>query len=99
MQRLESVLNSIVETKNKTAETNLDGSSMGLDLLQLCRFATERSPMPIAFVEGPIHRLIYANPAFCTLCNKEREAVMGLPFCDLVRQDARNQSQTLLDRV
>src|SRR5258706_11470430 len=82
MQRLESVLNSIVETKNKTAETNLDSSGMGLDLLQLCRFATERSPMPIAFVEGPGHRLIYANPAFCTVCNKDREAAVGPPLFD-----------------
>src|SRR5258708_23865672 len=88
-----------MDIKNQAAEDKADGSGMGLDLLQLCRFATERSPMPIAFVEGPSHRLIYANPAFCILCGLNRESVMGKFFCSLIHKNSRNESQALLDRV
>jgi two-component system CheB/CheR fusion protein len=46
----------------------------------------ERSPVPMAELEGPGHIVRYVNPAFCRLAGKPREALVGHPFAETVQE-------------
>ncbi|HEX5282314.1 MAG TPA: PAS domain S-box protein [Micropepsaceae bacterium] len=46
----------------------------------------ERSPVAMAEVEGEQHLVRYANPAFCRLVRKSREALAGRPFAEAMRE-------------
>jgi PAS domain-containing protein len=37
----------------------------------------ERSPVPLAELEGPHHIMRYVNPAFCRLLGKSKAALIG----------------------
>ena len=54
------------------------------DLPDLCHSLLERSPVPMAELEGVGHVLRYVNPAFCRLVGKSKEALLGTPFADTV---------------
>ncbi len=57
----------------------------------------ERSPAPMAEVEGAGHILRYVNPAFCRLVGKSTEALLGTSFTDTVQ--AGESCLALLERV
>ena len=68
-----------------------------LDLLDLCHSLMERSPMPMAELEGVGHVMRYVNPAFCRLVGKSTEALIGKPFAETVQEG--DKCLVLLDRV
>ncbi len=78
-------------------ETGTDEATF--DLLRLCRYATEQSPLPMIATEGPTHIVCYANPAFCRLAGKEREELIGRPISEAVPEGDENGCRALLDRV
>jgi PAS domain S-box-containing protein len=51
----------------------------------------------MATMEGAEHRVRYVNPAFCRLMSKEREALIGKPFAEILPE--RGGCLALLDRV
>lgn len=55
-----------------------------LDLQSLSRQVTERSPLPMAAMEGSTHIVRYVNPAFCRLVSRESEELIGVPFARAV---------------
>ena len=57
----------------------------------------ERSPVPLAELEGAEHRVRYANPAFCRLVGKSREELLRRPFAESVQEGDR--CLDVLDRV
>ena len=57
----------------------------------------ERSPVPMAEVEGVGHVMRYVNPAFCRLVGKSKEELIGKPFADTVQEG--DACLALLDRV
>lgn len=69
-----------------------------LDLLDFCHSLMERSPMPMAELEGVGHVIRYVNPAFCRLIGKSPEALIGKPFAETVRE-GDEECLVLLDRV
>ena len=60
-----------------------------LDPPGLCRGITERSPLPMAAVEGMKHIVRHVNPAFCRLVGKKREELIGSPFALAVSEAGR----------
>lgn len=56
-----------------------DTSPVGL--ARFCSSLNELSPVAIAAVDGPFHILAYANPAFCKLFDRNKEQLVGKPFC------------------
>ena len=54
------------------------------DLQSLSRQVTERSPLPMAALEGATHLVRYVNPAFCRLVRKKSEELVGIPFARAV---------------
>ncbi|MGH6678218.1 MAG: PAS domain-containing protein [Bradyrhizobium sp.] len=57
----------------------------------------ERSPVPMAELRGAGHVVQYANPAFCRLTDKSKEALVGTPFAEAM-QDG-DTCLAMLDRV
>ena len=57
----------------------------------------ERSPVPMAELEGPSHIIRYVNPAFCRLLGKPEAALTGQPFAETMEDN--NGCLALLDRV
>jgi diguanylate cyclase (GGDEF)-like protein/PAS domain S-box-containing protein len=55
------------------------------------------SPLPMAEVEGSRHLLRYANPAFCLLCGKPREELIGRVLSDIAMTEENFLAS--LDRV
>lgn len=55
-----------------------------LDLQSLSRQVTERSPLPMAAMEGSTHIVRYVNPTFCRLVSRESEELIGVPFARAV---------------
>ena len=56
------------------------------ELPAACHSLMERSPVPMAELEGPAHVARYVNPAFCRLTGKSREALTGRPFAETVQE-------------
>lgn len=67
------------------------------DLPELCHSLMERSPVPMAEMEGAGHILRYVNPAFCRLVGKNKEALVGKPFAKSAQE--ADTYLALLDRV
>ena len=67
------------------------------DLSSLCVAVTEHSPWPMATVEGASHIVCYVNPAFCRLLEKEKAALLGKPFREILPKN--DECVALLDRV
>lgn len=63
----------------------------------LCHSLMERSPVPMAELEGAGHIIHYINLAFCRLVGKNREALLGKPFADTVQEGDR--CLDIFDRV
>jgi PAS domain S-box-containing protein len=57
----------------------------------------ERSPVPMAELEGPDHIMRYVNPSFCRLLGKSTAALTGKPFGETMQE--KNGCLALLDRV
>jgi len=53
-------------------------------LWHLLRHLIEASPLPMAAVEGPQHRVRSMNPAFCRVIGAARDGVIGRPFAEVV---------------
>lgn len=68
-----------------------------LDLPEACHSLMERSPVPLAELEGAGHIVRYVNAAFCQLTGKSREALIGTPFA-ATAQDG-DTCLAVLDRV
>ena len=49
----------------------------------------ERSPVPMAELEGPSHIMRYVNPAFCRLHGKSKAALTGKPFAETMEDKNR----------
>ena len=47
----------------------------------------ERSPVPMAELEGPHHIMRYVNPAFCRLHGKSKAALTGKPFAETMEDN------------
>jgi PAS domain S-box-containing protein len=62
----------------KGAKSGVDSHTP--DLQSLSRQVTERSPLPMAALEGATHLVHYVNPAFCRLVAKKSEELVGIPF-------------------
>jgi PAS domain S-box-containing protein len=56
------------------------------DLRQACHALMERSPMPMAELEGEGHIVRYVNPAFCRLVGKPEKTLVASPFAETVRE-------------
>ena len=52
------------------------------DLSAVCRSLLARSPVAVAEMEGVAQIVRYANPAFCRLMAKSKEALVGGPLSD-----------------
>jgi PAS domain S-box-containing protein len=61
-------------------------SSPTPDLPEACHSLMERSPVPMAELEGAGHIVRYVNPAFCRLSGKSKEALVGHPFAETVQE-------------
>jgi PAS domain S-box-containing protein len=57
----------------------------------------EQSPVPMAELEGAGHLVRYANPAFCRLTGKSKEALAGRPFAEAMQEG--DTCLAALDRV
>jgi PAS domain S-box-containing protein len=79
--------------------TRTDSKEQTTDLLRLCRYTTEYSPLPLVVAEGSAHIVQYANPAFCALCGKTSEELIGRSYAEVVQEGTENGSLALLDRV
>jgi PAS domain S-box-containing protein len=69
------------------------------DLVSLCRYFSEQSPLPAVAVEGATHIVRYLNPAFSRLVGKERSELIARPFWEAVPEGEGNGCLSLLDRV
>jgi signal transduction histidine kinase len=67
------------------------------DLLQLCTSLHERSPIPMAAVQGPLHSLCYVNSAFEELLKKPKPQLIGKGFREIMLATA--ECVAALDRV
>jgi signal transduction histidine kinase len=52
-------------------------------LSSLCLAILDRSPLPMAAVQGPNHIICYANPAFCQLASKSGAQLLAKSFCEI----------------
>ena len=57
----------------------------------------DHSPLPMATVEGAMHILCYANPAFCRLIGKTRDELAGRPLREMLPEMV--ECPAALDRV
>ena len=69
------------------------------DLVSLCRYFSEHSPLPQVAVEGATHVVRYFNPAFSRLVGKGRRELIGHHFSEAVPEGEENGCLSLLDRV
>jgi PAS domain S-box-containing protein len=67
------------------------------DLPEACYSLMERSPVPMAKLEGTGHIICYANPAFCLLVGRSKEALVGRPFAETAQEG--DGCLTVLERV
>jgi hypothetical protein len=56
----------------------------------------DRSPLPIAELEGPRHIVRQANAGFCQLIGKAKEAIIGRPYTEVMLDGG---SVVVIDRV
>lgn len=77
----------------------LDAAGPARPIPRLCRYLSERSPLPTVAVEGTTHVVAYLNPAFSRLVGKGREDLVGRPFAEAVPEGENNGCLGLLDRV
>lgn len=89
----------VAETTAGTGMDQGDIPEATPDPLQLCRYLTERSPLPVAAAEGLTHIVRYVNPAFCRLVGKANEELIGSPFALAIPEGEENGCLSLLDRV
>ena len=66
---------------------------------RLCRYLSERSPLPMAAVEGTTHIVRYVNPAFCAFVGKGADELVGRLFAEAVPEGWENGCLALLGRV
>lgn len=57
----------------------------------------EHAPLPIATLEGAMHIVRYANPAFCQLIDKSKEELLGHPFLNVM--PGKGECLALIERV
>lgn len=69
------------------------------EVSQLCRYLTERSPQPMAAVDGATHVVTYVNPAFEKLVGRQKVELVGRHFAEAVPEGAENECLKVLDRV
>lgn len=80
---------------NPSGETGGKGIAPGTN--SLAAPVIECAPLPMVEVEGKLHRVCFANPAFCRLVKKGAAELVGQPFSELVRNGEK--CGALLDRV
>lgn len=78
------------------SDTGQGKPAKALDLTMFCRLVFEGSPLPLAAVGGDQHIVRYVNPAFCRLADRGKDELIGIPFAEIVPDDA---SLTSLARV
>ncbi|GEM_PF-4569951 len=66
---------------------------------QLCGYLAERSPQPMAVVEGLTHLVLYVNPAFRQLVGKAAQQLIGRRFEEAVPEGLANHCAAMLGRV
>ncbi len=66
-------------------------------LLEVCHSLMDRSPVPMAELEGAGHIVRYVNPAFCRMIGKSKEALVGNAFAETAHEGDR--CLAVLDRV
>src|ERR1700678_3088172 len=59
----------------------------------------ENSPLAMATTEGPVHRLVYVNAAFCRLQGKSAEQIVGCPIAEAITGGDAHDVLALLDGV
>jgi len=64
---------------------------------EVYRTLVERTPLPMAQVEGEGHVVRSVNPAFCRLLGKSADELIGKPFADLLPPG--HECLTMLDEV
>lgn len=67
------------------------------DVPEVSHSLMEHSPVPMAELEGEGHVVRYANPAFCRLVGKSKDALVGHPFAETVQEG--DGCSIALDRV
>lgn len=80
-----------------TPEAGLSSNGQAFGFPAACQSLLELCPVPMAELEGDLHRVRYANPALCRLLDKSRESLAGMPFADAIRVD--DSCLAVLDRV
>ncbi len=68
-----------------------------MNIPSLCRAVADASPMPMAGLDGPLHKLRYVNLAFCLLTGKSKDELIGAAFCGI--SPCTDDCTSLLDRV
>jgi PAS domain S-box-containing protein len=66
-------------------------------LSELSSGCFDRSPLPMATVEGATHIVRYVNPSFCRLTGKTSDELVGTPFCTMLPET--DDCVVLLDRI
>lgn len=69
------------------------------DLPRVCWGFAESSPEPLIAVDGPVHVIRYANPAFARLAGRDQSGLVGRPFAVAVPAGPGNGCLPLLNRV
>src|SRR5580698_1884944 len=82
-----------------SSEHEIAGEVQKPDFPRLCRYLSERSPLPMLVVEGTTYIIEYLNPAFATLVGREGKDLVGHQFAEAVPEEAGNGCLALLDRV
>ena len=66
-------------------------------LSELSSGCFDRSPLPMATVEGATHIVRYVNPSFCRLTGKSSDELVGTPFRTMLPET--DDCLVLLDRI
>jgi PAS domain S-box-containing protein len=66
-------------------------------LSELSSGCFDRSPLPMATVEGATHIVRYVNPSFCRLTGKTSDELVGTPFCTMLPET--DDCVVVLDRI
>jgi len=75
----------------------MDGSAQPPIPIEMLSGLLDHAPSPMAVVNGPLHVVRYANPAFCRLVGKTRDDLRDKPFGEVV--PVNNECLAVLDRV